>query len=93
MAHGSFLIPGAVNLVELWTRRWADAPQPTMFDEFKHGVVVTERRWWERQRHTYPYSHWRQYDSLTDYSLKEFIASRDQPAQSFEPRRESKLKR
>ena len=87
--HGSFVVPGAVSLVELWTRKWADQPTP-MFDEFKHGVIVTERRWYEAQRHTYPYSHWRQYDSLTEYSHKEFVANRDLPAYKFEPKREAK---
>jgi len=89
--HGSFLVPGAVPLVELWTRRWSDQPTP-LFDEFKHGVVVTERRWYEAQRHTYPYCHWRMYDSLEDYSLKEFVANRNAPAYKFEPVRESKSK-
>ena len=139
MSHGSFVIPGAVGLTELWTRRWSDtnAPMcvpldrvqpaaheprtrpsrpppplcahgrpfgptrrscvclaacPGRFDELKHGVVVTERRWFESQRHTYPYSHWRMYDSLQEYALKTFVANRDKPAQVFEPRRESQSK-
>ena len=126
MSHGSYVIPGAVGLTELWARRWSDsnAPMcvpydgvehalptnrpfrlcahgrsfvclaafPGRFDELKHGVVVTERRWFESQRHTYPYSHWRMYDTLQQYELKTFVANRDKPAQVFEPRRESKAK-
>ena len=41
-----------------------------MFDEFKHGVVVTERRYYEEMKHTYPYSHWRLYDTRSEYSRK-----------------------
>ena len=78
--------------MELWTRRWSDQPLP-LFDEFKHGVVVTERRWFEQQRHTYPYSFWRMYDSREEYSLKDFIASRDRPAHQFDPKRESAVKK
>ena len=91
MALGSFLVPGAVKLTELWNRKWADQPGQAggIFDEFKHGVVVSERRWYEAQRHTYPYSHWRQYDTLTEYSKAEFIATRDEPAYKFEINRAS----
>lgn len=91
VATGSFVVPGAVGLVELWNRTWSDAGP--MFDEFKHGVLVTERRWYEQMRHTYPYSHWRQYDTLTEYSLKEFIANRDKPAEPFDPIKTSKAER
>jgi len=82
--NGSFVVPGAVGLPELWNRRWSDVPQ-SMFDEFKHGVVVTERRYYEQQRHVFPYSHWRQYDTLTDYSHKEFVATRNEAAHQFIP--------
>jgi hypothetical protein len=142
MDKGSFVVPGAVSLVELWTRRWADQPLP-LFDEFKHGVVVSERRWFEQQRHTYPYSQWRTCahtrrtlgrtrpaaesarggverpsrcapmavrarvhalmsafvlacpslaladDSRSEYSLKEFVATRGEVVYKFEARRES----
>jgi hypothetical protein len=83
MPTGSFIVPGAVSLVELSCRRWSDQRESTLFDDFRHGVVVIERRWYDRQRHTYPYSHWRLYDSRLgdDYSLKEFIATRNQKAQ------------
>lgn len=49
MPTGSFVIPGAVSLLELSTRRWADA-DATLFDDFKHGIIVTERRWYESWR-------------------------------------------
>ena len=84
---GSYIIPGAVSLVELWMRRVEGEP---LFDDFKHGIVVTERRWLERQRHTYPYSHWRTYESREDYSLKEFIATRDKAQHSVLPERFAK---
>ena len=60
--------PAAVNLVELWARRWSDQSDQPIFDEFKHGVVVTERRYLDRQRHTYPFSLWHAYDSLQEYA-------------------------
>ena len=85
---GSYIIPGAVSLVELWMRRWVEG-EP-LFDDFKHGIVVTERRWLERQRHTYPYSHWRTYESREEYSLKEFIATRDKAQHSVLPERFAK---
>ena len=85
---------GAVSLLEIWNRKWTEAPPGTpIFDEFRHGVVVAERRWFEANRHTYPYSHWRMYDTLTEYSLKEWVATRDKPAQEFNPVRESKARR
>lgn len=46
--QGSFLIPGAVNLVELATRKWADTGV-SIFDDFAHGIHVTERRYFEAQ--------------------------------------------
>lgn len=46
--HGSFIIPGAVNLVELTMRKWSDTNTP-VFDEFTHGIIVTERRYLEAQ--------------------------------------------
>lgn len=94
MEKGSFLVPGAVKLTELWARRWSDLPAAaaSIFDEFKFGVVVCERRWYEEQRHTHPYVLWRQYDTLAEYSNKEFIATRDQPAYKFEIKRESASK-
>ena len=86
---GSFIVPGAVSLVELQTRKWADKPNVTLFDDFKLGIVVTERRWYDAQRHTYPYDLWRQYESRLDYNRADFISSRSAPANPYQPRRES----
>ena len=33
-----------------------------MFDDFKGGIAVTERRWYEEMRHTFPYSQWAIFD-------------------------------
>ena len=30
-----------------------------MFDDFKHGLIVTERRWYDEKKHTYPYVTWK----------------------------------
>jgi hypothetical protein len=86
---GSFIFPGAVSLVEIGTRRWADA-QTSIFDDFAHGVVVTERRYYEAMRHTYPYSHWRQYESRDEYQLQEFVAHRNSAINPLEPSRVTK---
>lgn len=90
---GSFIAPGAVSLVELQMRKWSDQPSIALFDDFKHGIVVTERRWYDSQRHTYPYHLWRQYESRFEYNRAEFIANRAAVANPFDPQRESKAKR
>ena len=87
---GSFIAPGAVSLVELQMRKWSDQPSLTLFDDLKPGVVVTERRWYDAQRHTYPYHLWRQYESRCEYDRAEFIANRAAVANPFDPQRESK---
>ena len=81
-SSGSFMVPGAVTLVELAMRRWSEGdgssgPAMLMFDDFAHGIVVTERRYYEAQKHTFPYSYWRQYESQRDYSFSEWQASRN----------------
>jgi hypothetical protein len=88
---GSFTLPGSMNLVTLGTKRWSEGGP--LFDDFKHGVVVCERRWYESQRHMYPYSHWRTYEPLTSYSYKEFLVTRNKPAEFREVRRECDKKR
>ena len=50
-------MPGSTTLFELCTKKWAEGPG--MFDDFAHGIVVTERRWYEEKRHTYPYITWK----------------------------------
>jgi len=72
---GSFIVPSALTLVELLACQWTeDTP---LFDEFKAGVVVTERRWYEKMKHTFPYSNWAVFDVHKTYSHKEFIANRN----------------
>ena len=75
--NGSFVVPGAVSLVELSTRKWADAATP-LFDDFGHGIVVTERRYYEACRHQFPFSTWRLYDSREQYLQSEYVATRGQ---------------
>jgi len=84
--QGSFLIPGAVNLVELATRKWADTGT-SIFDDFAHGIHVTERRYFEAQKHTFPFSLWRMYDTRTEYNYKEFVATRNSAVNPLEPDR------
>jgi len=70
-----FVIPPAITLVELGMKRWAeDTP---LFEDFKAGIIVTERRWYEQVRHVYPYSAWTVFDVHTTYSHKEYLANRD----------------
>jgi len=84
---GSFVVPGAVSLVELQMRKWVDQPSVSFIDDFKHGVVVTERRYYESQRHVHPYKLWRQYESRLEYNRAEWIATRSNAANPFDPRR------
>ena len=73
-------------------RKWADADTP-LFDDFKHGVVVTERRWYEQWRHMHPYNKWRLYESREAYSLRDFVANRNADVNKFEAKREAAPKR
>lgn len=41
--RGCFVIPPAVTLMELMPRKWVEGT--SLFDGFKNGVIVTERRW------------------------------------------------
>ena len=54
---GAFLMPGSTTMFELCTKKWAEGPG--MFEDFAHGIVVTERRWYEEKRHTFPYITWK----------------------------------
>ena len=72
---GSFVVPPHMNLVELLAAQWTEGTP--LFDGFKCGVQVTERRWYEAMKHTYPYSQWTVYDVKASYSHKEFVANRN----------------
>lgn len=87
---GSYIAPGAVSLVELQMRKWSDQPSLPLFDDFKHGIVVTERRWYDAQRHTHPYNLWRQYESRVEYNRAEFIAKRADVVNPVVPQRDAK---
>ena len=89
VAQGSFVVPGAVPLVELCARRWSDS-SAALFDDFKHGIVVAERRWYEQQKHVYPYNQWRAYDSHAEYSLREFVVTRNSAVNPLDPQRHGK---
>lgn len=75
MAIGSFIIPSAIALVEVASMRWSEGN--SLFEDFKAGIIVTERRWYEQMRHTFPYSQWAVLDVHKSYSQKEFIANRN----------------
>jgi len=88
MPQGTFaLFSGAVSLVELSTRRWADSQEP-LVDDFAHGLVVTERRYYEQWKHLYPFSHWRPYESRDEYQWSEYVRTRGQPYKRLEPNRQ-----
>ena len=70
-----FIIPPSNTLVEIGMKRWTEGA--SLFDDFKGGVMVTERRWYEEMKHTFPYSQWNTLDMATTYSHIEFIANRD----------------
>jgi hypothetical protein len=72
---GSFVVPGSLALVELLASQWTE--KTPLFDDFKAGVIVTERRWFDKMRHTFPYSQWIIFDVHKTYSYKEFIANRN----------------
>ena len=75
MERGSFTIPSAITLVEVGAMRWSEGG--SLFDDFRAGIVVTERRWHEQMRHTYPYSQWEVLDMHKTYSQKEHISKRN----------------
>jgi len=89
MPQGTFTVPGAVSLVELSTRKWSDSQLP-LFDDFSHGIVVTERRYFEQRKHTVPFSYWRPYDSAGTYAWADYVATRGQPVNVLEPQRPHK---
>lgn len=71
-----FVIPGAHTVFELCLKKWAEGD--AMFDNsLSSGVIVTERRWYEAKRHTYPYIMWKSFDMRERYSYKEMISNRD----------------
>ena len=72
--HGSFVIPPTSTLVELRQCKWTEGH--SLFDDFKPGVVVVERRWYEQNRHQFPYSQWSPFEMKGRYSHKEFVANR-----------------
>uniref|UniRef100_A0A7S4EVB5 FAM50A/XAP5 C-terminal domain-containing protein n=1 Tax=Chrysotila carterae TaxID=13221 RepID=A0A7S4EVB5_CHRCT len=75
MTIGCFIIPLALSLVELSFKKWEEGTP--LLDDFKAGIVVTERRWYEQMRHTFPYSQWTVFDPHKTYSQREFIANRN----------------
>lgn len=72
---GSFIIPASLTLVQVLSQRWSEGS--SMFEDFKCGIVVTERRWYEASRHVFPFSQWSVFDEHKTYSLKEFISNRN----------------
>merc|ERR1712070_639600 len=72
---GSFIAPVSITFVELGALKWVEGT--ALFDDFKDGVVVTERRWYEQMKHTFPYSQWTVLDLYATYSQKAFVANRD----------------
>eukprot|EP00967_Tisochrysis_lutea_P062615 scaffold80445_cov28-Tisochrysis_lutea.AAC.1 len=72
---GSFIIPSALTLVELLAYQWKEGS--SLFDNFKWGITITERRWYEKMKHTFPYSQWAVFDVHSTYSLAEFVANRN----------------
>jgi len=57
----------------------------SLFEEFKGGVIVTERRWYEQMKHTYPYSAWTPFDEQKTYSYKSMLANREKGFGGVEP--------
>ena len=74
-AIGSFIIPASLTLVQVLSQKWSEGS--SMFEDFKCGIVVTERRWYESSRHVFPFSQWTVFDEHKTYSLKEFISNRN----------------
>lgn len=71
---GSFAIPPSIPMLDLSKKTWIEGEK--LFDGFKGGIIVTERRHYESVKHVHPYSQWKLYDEKTSYSLAEFIAGR-----------------
>jgi len=80
---GAFLVLGSVSLFELCTKKWAEGP--SMFEDFAHGIIVTERRWYEEKKHTYPYILWKHFDMKETYSYKQMISARDDSKGGVDP--------
>ena len=80
---GGFLVPGSNTLFELSTKKWAEGP--SMFDDFAHGIIVTERRWYEQKKHVFPYVLWRPFEMKESYSFKQIIAARDREKGGVDP--------
>ena len=86
MPQGTFTIPGSVTLVELSTRKWADTQQP-LFDNFAHGIVVVERRYFEQSKHLVPFNYWRAYESTDEPLWSDYVRTRSLPFNRLEPNR------
>uniref|UniRef100_A0A7S3ASW4 Uncharacterized protein n=1 Tax=Haptolina ericina TaxID=156174 RepID=A0A7S3ASW4_9EUKA len=71
---GAFIIPPTMTMIEMSAVRWAEG---TPLFELGPGIIVTEMKYYESWKHTYPYSHWNPYESRLTYSHKEFIANRN----------------
>ncbi len=84
---GSFVLPASMTLIQLAELKWHEGAP--LFDDFAPGIVVTERRWYEANRHVYPYSHWHTYETSKskEYSRAEFISQRNSAPGRIEPRR------
>mmetsp|Transcript_80168 Transcript_80168/g.194268 ORF Transcript_80168/g.194268 Transcript_80168/m.194268 type:complete len:296 (+) Transcript_80168:56-943(+) len=87
---GAFLMPGSTTLFELCTKNWAEGPG--MFDDFKHGLIVTERRWYDEKKHTYPYVTWKNFEMKDTYSFKKLISSRDSEKGGVDPTHRAQCK-
>jgi len=72
---GGFIIPGSLALFQVMQAKWSEGT--SLFEGFKGGVIVTERRWYEQMRHTYPYSQWTPYDEQKAYSYNYMLANRE----------------
>ena len=82
MTTGSFVVPPTSTLVELTTHKWVEG---TPLFSLEDGVVVTERRWFEQWKHSFPYSHWRIYEERLAYSHAEFVSSRGTKSGGIDP--------
>lgn len=80
---GAFLVPGSTTMFELCAKKWAEGPN--MFEDFAHGIVVTERRWYEEKRHTFPYITWKNFETKDRYSYKQLISGRDNEKGGVDP--------
>ena len=64
-----------LKLSQLMQAKWSEGT--SLFEGLKGGVIVTERRYYEQMRHTYPYSGWVPYDEQKPYSYNHMLANRD----------------